>query len=77
MVACPPDLNQDGVVNSVDLTLLLVCFGQPASECPHDCDINGDGQCNSVDLTELLVKFNELCPVLAGGFWQVSGSAAP
>ena len=59
---CPSDLNQDGVVNSIDLTLLLACFNMPADECPHKCDINGDGQCNSIDLTLLLAKFNEPCP---------------
>jgi len=59
---CPSDLNQDGVVNSIDLTLLLACFNMPADECGHNCDINGDGQCNSIDLTLLLAKFNALCP---------------
>ena len=67
---CPEDLNLDGAVNSVDLTLLLICMNQPADMCGHECDINGDGQCNSVDLTALLAKLGSLCPPAAGGFWQ-------
>lgn len=49
------DLNADGLVNSVDLTMLLGAWGPcpvPPSLC--DADIDGDELVNSVDLTMLL-----------------------
>ena len=78
MSSCPADLNRDGVVNSIDLTLLLTCFDQPADACDHDCDVNGDGQCDMDDL-DIMVndEFGALCRVLAGGFWQFNPAANP
>lgn len=56
--ACPGDLNNDGVVDTVDLGLLLGEFG-----CSSDCsaDINEDGIINTEDLGELLGSFGSEC----------------
>jgi ligand-binding sensor domain-containing protein len=50
--ATPPDLNGDGVVNVVDLLILLDEWG----ECPEGClaDLNGDGMVGVLDLLVLL-----------------------
>lgn len=57
---CPGDLNNDGFINTVDLTLLLANFGQ--SVLPNTGgDINGDGFVNTVDLTLLLANFGHAC----------------
>jgi hypothetical protein len=50
----PGDLNGDGVVNGVDLGILLFAWGgcNPKSPCP--ADLNGDGVVNGVDLGILL-----------------------
>ena len=46
----------------VDLTRLLLCFGEPAvPECVAE-DINGDGSVNVLDLVELLLAFGTTCP---------------
>jgi len=48
---CPGDLNDDGVVNGADLTILLSEWGICAG-CPGDID--GNGEVNGADLTILL-----------------------
>lgn len=48
----PADLNQDGVVNTLDLGILLSFWG-PVGVFPA-ADINGDGTINSLDLGILL-----------------------
>ena len=37
----PGDINGDGVVNTVDLLLLLAAWGPCAPPCPEDLDFNG------------------------------------
>lgn len=49
-LACPGDIDGDGVVNSVDLSLLLGAWGTN-SGAP---DLNGDGVVNAGDLAALL-----------------------
>jgi len=46
--ACPPDLNDDGVVDGVDLTSILSAWGTPGA------DINGDGTTDGIDLSSVL-----------------------
>ena len=61
--ACVGDINGDGVVNTADLTLLLLRFGQtvePGSP-GASADLNGDGSVNTVDLTLMLVRFGQSC----------------
>lgn len=54
------DLNNDGVVTTADLTLLLSRFGQSVPS-GTDADINGDGQVNTADLTLMLAQFGRTC----------------
>lgn len=56
---CPADLNQDGMVSTLDLLVLLADFG-----CTNACnaDINGDGLASSSDLLLLLASYGEICP---------------
>ena len=58
--SCSADINNDGFVNTQDLTLLLAQFGQnvvPGS----GADINADGTVNTTDLTLLLAQFGQAC----------------
>lgn len=55
---CPYDFNNDGVINTGDLTALLGVYG--CTGCP-DFDINGDGIINTGDLTALLGVFGQPC----------------
>jgi hypothetical protein len=55
---CPYDFNNDGVINTADLTALLGVFG--CTDCP-EFDINGDGIINTGDLTALLGVFGQPC----------------
>ena len=50
----PEDVNQDGVVNIVDLTLVASNFGQTGM---NDADVNDDGVVNIVDLTLVAAAF--------------------
>ncbi len=49
------DLNSDGSVNILDLSILLSRYGQAAT--PSQGDINGDGFCTILDLSILLSKY--------------------
>lgn len=66
---CPGDLNNDGVVDGVDLLLLLNAFGEcPASPPAGPClaDLNGTGVVDGVDLIILLNAFGACPPPLEG-----------
>lgn len=52
--ACDGDVNNDGVVNSVDLALVRNAFG---SSGPNPADLNGDGRVNALDLALLRSLF--------------------
>lgn len=56
--SCPTDINNDGVTNVSDLSLLLLKFGTTCA-CPED--INKDGQVNVSDLSLLLLNFGNSC----------------
>jgi hypothetical protein len=45
--ACDGDVNNDGIVNSVDLAIVRDAFGKPG---PSRGDLNGDGNVNALDL---------------------------
>lgn len=51
-VACPGDINLDGVVNGVDLSTLLASWGNRGP-----ADLNADGTVNGVDLSMLLASW--------------------
>ena len=53
----PADLNADGVVNSIDLTIMLACL--ETNELL--CDLNNDGVVNSIDLTIFLSSLGTVC----------------
>jgi hypothetical protein len=55
------DLNYDGGVNIVDMTLAAKAFGtvQGDSRWSREADINGDGEINIVDLTRIAKDFGK------------------
>ena len=56
----PEDVNKDGVVNIIDLTLVASNFGQTDTNA---ADVNGDGVVNIIDLT-----------LVAGAFGNTAGA---
>ncbi len=62
-LCCPADFNNDGFVNTPDLTYFLGRFGgtfnPPGSE---RADLNADGLVNTADLTKFLGAFGRSCP---------------
>lgn len=56
--SCPADLDNDGMVATSDLLLLLADFG-----CVSNCssDISGDGIVSSSDLLVLLAAYGDFC----------------
>lgn len=60
-VPCPGDLNDDGVIDVVDLSLLLANFGQPSGADPDDGDLDGDEDVDVNDLSLLLAVFGSAC----------------
>lgn len=58
---CPGDLNNDGAVNTADLTRFLSAFGQPTMRLANG-DFNGDAAVTTGDLTFFLGRFGGVCP---------------
>jgi len=56
---CPADLNNDGVVNGADISIMLGFWGLNGE--PVDADINGDGLVDGADLAMLLSSWGK-CP---------------
>ena len=57
------DINADGIVNILDLTLIASHFGEtPTADQTPNPDVNGDGTVNILDLT-----------LVAGNFGRKSG----
>ena len=50
----PEDVNNDGIVNIIDLTLVAANFGKTGT---HAADVNGDGVVNIIDLTLVAAAF--------------------
>ena len=61
----PEDVNQDGVVNIIDLTLIASNFGETGANA---ADVNGDGVVNIVDLTLVAAAFGNTAaaPIVLG-----------
>lgn len=57
---CPGDFNNDSVVGTADLTLLLVHFGQSGQAC-NVADMFADAVINTQDLTLFLLNFGRTC----------------
>ena len=53
----PEDVNQDGVVNIIDLTLVASNFGATGQNA---ADVNGDGIVNIIDLTLVAAAFGNI-----------------
>ena len=52
------DVNVDGAVNILDLTLVAANFGTtPATDQTPNADVNGDGTVNILDLTRVASHF--------------------
>ncbi len=52
------DVNADGVINILDLTLVAANFGTtPTADQPLNPDVNGDGTVNILDLTRVASHF--------------------
>ncbi len=56
-IACPADLNSDGVIDTADLGLLIGVFGTSSP----NADINGDGVVDTADLGALIGEFGTSC----------------
>lgn len=54
---CPADVNNDGVIDTADLGILIANFGNPG---PLG-DINGDGIVDTADLGILISQFGQVC----------------
>ncbi len=53
------DFNGDGLVNSIDLSLMYSAWGDPESDTQKKADINGDGVVNGMDYSGLLPEFKQ------------------
>lgn len=58
--SCVGDLNGDGLIDLIDLSTLLVHFGE-TDVGPDEGDLDGDGDVDLDDLSTLLVLFGEAC----------------
>jgi len=65
--SCPEDIDGNGIVNVVDLIILLLSFG---TNDPVP-DVNNDGVVNVLDLIDVLLAFGQTCPT---GFASESAS---
>ena len=54
------DINGDGVVNALDLSILLADWNQIGANLP--ADLNGDGSINTSDLSILLTHYGSVAP---------------
>jgi len=55
---CPFDLNDDGVIDTVDFLAVLAAWGACPGECQScDADFNGDCQVDTIDFLTLLAKW--------------------
>jgi len=61
---CPGDLNFDGVVDGIDLLMLLASWGNCPDPCCCLADLNDDGAVNGADLLILLSNWGQ-CPGFA------------
>jgi hypothetical protein len=61
------DANMDGVVNSIDFSILATNFNQAVSQGWEDGDFNYDGRVNGADFLMMVQNFNK--GSLNGGNW--------
>ena len=68
----PEDVNKDGVVNIIDLTLVASNFGKSGE---NSADVNGDGVVNIIDLTLVAGAFGTTAG--APSMWNLNMEIAP
>ena len=68
----PADVNKDGIVNIIDLTLVASNFGKTR---PNAADVNGDGVVNIIDLTLVAAAFGNTAA--APEIWSLDPEIAP
>jgi len=61
---CPGDANGDGLVNGLDLSVLLSQFGASVENW-SGADLNGDATVNGLDLSVLLANFGDVCVLIS------------
>lgn len=61
---CPGDANGDGLVNGLDLSVLLSQFGASVENW-SGADLNGDATVNGLDLSVLLANFGDACVLIS------------
>ncbi len=61
---CPEDFNNDGRIDLLDLSRLLIAFGSSIGQALYDpvVDLNNDGRIDLIDLSMFLVVFGSNCP---------------
>ena len=69
----PEDINDDGVVNIIDLTLVASNFGKTGENI---ADINGDGVVNIIDLTLVAAAFGNTADA-APALWNLNPDDMP
>ncbi len=67
----PEDVNEDGVVNIIDLTLVASNFGKTGTNV---ADVNGDGVVNIIDLTLVAAAFGSTA---APSLWSLNTDNMP
>ncbi len=72
-VKLPEDVNDDGVVNIVDLTLVASNFGKTGQNA---ADVNGDGVVNIIDLTLVATAFGNTADA-APALWSRNSADMP
>ncbi len=68
----PEDVNEDGVVNIIDLTLVASNFGKQGT---NDADVNGDGVVNIIDLMLVDAAFGNTAS--APEIWSLNLNTMP
>ena len=77
-ITIPPqlseDMNDDGVVNIIDLTLVASNFGKTGENA---ADVNGDGVVNIIDLTLVAAAFGNTAADAAPALWSFNPDNKP
>jgi len=67
---CPEDVNQDGVVDVLDLLIIIADWGTCTESCAGD--VNGDRQVNVSDLLILIENWGACNPPVGAVQWPIS-----
>ena len=53
------DFNEDGLINSIDLSVMYAGWGDPESEMQQKADLNNDSKINGIDYSLFLPQFKK------------------